>query len=65
MTKFTPADRDYIKASLQRIRELAYEEGLALGRGDERGASELNGMCEDELSRLCTFADGCTFGDGK
>lgn len=64
MSKFTPADTEYIKTSLDRIRHLAFQEGHAMATGDEIGAADYRAQCDAEQARLVAFADGCTL-EGK
>lgn len=65
MSFFTQADRDYVNASLEKIRAMAFKEGRCLGIGDRAGADRYRHACDEELARLKAFADGCTLEKGK
>lgn len=65
MSHFTPADRDYVKTSLQKIKDLAYEAGRCIGQGYTAVAEKYAKACDEEQARLVAFIDGTTLEKGK
>lgn len=56
MTHLTQEDKDYLKDTLEKIRELAYEEGKAISEGYECEAMRFQILCDAEIARLKDFA---------
>lgn len=64
MSYFTPADAEYIKDSIEKIRDLAHEHGRMRAEKD-CSATELCAECDAEQARVEAFIDGCTLEKGK
>lgn len=65
MSYFTPADAEYIKGSVRKIRAGAFTAGQARALYPLDVVDELNGQVNAELARLFAFIDGCTLEKGK
>lgn len=65
MSFVTPADRDYVKACIQKIRDLAFQEGRCIGMGDMTGADRHRQACDAEQARLEAFVEGISLEKGK